>query len=72
MAKIGKCPAILVKNHGVFAIGPDVKAAFKAAVMVEDVAKTYHLALLLGEPENLPPEEVERAHRRYKEKYGQG
>ena len=72
VAKIGKCPAILVKNHGVFAIGPDVKAAFKAAVMVEDVAKTYHLALLLGEPENLPPEEVERAHRRYKEKYGQG
>jgi len=71
VAKIGKSPAILMKNHGVFTIGPNVKAAFKAAVMLEDVAKTYHLALLLGQPEEIPPEEIERAHRRYKEKYGQ-
>jgi L-ribulose-5-phosphate 4-epimerase len=71
VAKIGKSPAILMKNHGVFTIGPTVQAAFKAAVMLEDVAKTYHLALQLGTPENLPPEEVERAHKRYKEKYGQ-
>lgn len=72
VAKIGKSPAILMKSHGAFTIGPNVKAAFKAAVMLEDVAMTYHLALLLGTPEDLPPEEVERAHRRYEEKYGQG
>lgn len=71
VAKIGKSPAILMRSHGVFTIGPNVKAAFKAAVILEDVAKTYHLALLLGQPEEIPPEEVERAHRRYKEKYGQ-
>jgi len=69
--KIGLCPAILMKNHGVFTVGRTVEDAFKAAVMVEDVAKTCHLALQIGQPEEIPPEEVERAHRRYIEKYGQ-
>ena len=68
---IGDSPAILMKNHGVFTIGPSPKAALKAAVMLEDVAKTVFLALLQGTPDELPPEEVKRAHRRYKEKYGQ-
>ena len=69
---IGGCPAVLVACHGAFTVGPDVQAALKAAVMLEDVAKTVHLALLRGEPLPIPPEEVERAHRRYLEKYGQG
>ncbi len=68
---IGSSPAILMKNHGVFAIGPTPTAATKAAVMVEDIAKTVHLALLLGQPDEIPAEEVARAHRRYMEKYGQ-
>lgn len=68
---IGDLPAILIKNHGVFTIGPTPTAATKAAVMVEDVARTVYLALQLGQPEEIPPEEVERAHRRYMEKYGQ-
>jgi len=69
--KIGSSPAILMKNHGVFTVGRKVADAFKAAVMVEDVAKTCHLALQLGTPDELPPEEIERAHKRYIEKYGQ-
>jgi L-ribulose-5-phosphate 4-epimerase len=68
---IGRSPAILMKNHGVFTVGPTVAAATKAAVMVEDAAKTVHLALLLGTPDEIPEEEVARAHRRYLEKYGQ-
>ena len=68
---IGDSPAILLQNHGVFTIGPTPQAALKAAVMLEDVAKTVHLALLKGRPIEIPPEEVARAHRRYKEKYGQ-
>ena len=71
VAKIGACPAILMRNHGVFTIGRTVADAFKAAVMVEDVAKTCYLALLVGEPEEIPPEEVERAHKRYLDRYGQ-
>ena len=43
----------------------------KAAAMTEDVARTVHLAMMKGEPAPIPPEEVERAHKRYLEKYGQ-
>lgn len=68
---IGASPAILMQNHGVFTIGPTPQAAVKAAVMCEDVAKTVHLALLLGTPIPIPAEEVARGHQRYLQKYGQ-
>lgn len=68
---IGDSPAILLQNHGVFTVGPSPQAALKAAVMLEDVARTVHLAMLLGEPIPIPEEEVKRGHRRYQEKYGQ-
>lgn len=68
---IGASPAVLLERHGVFAVGPDPWAALKAAVMVEDVAMTVHLAMLRGTPRPLPPEEVLRAHAVYKGKYGQ-
>ena len=68
---IGDSPAVLLKNHGVFTVGPTPEAAVKAAVMVEDAARTMYFALLLGEPEKIPPEEIARAHGRYLEEYGQ-
>jgi L-ribulose-5-phosphate 4-epimerase len=68
---IGSGPAILMKNHGVFTIGRTPEAAVKAAVMVEDVARTVFYALQLGQPDEIPAEEVARAHRRYLEEYGQ-
>jgi L-ribulose-5-phosphate 4-epimerase len=68
---IGNSPAILMKNHGVFTIGPTPEAAVKAAVMVEDVARTVFYALQLGPVDEIPPEEVARARRRYVEEYGQ-
>ena len=68
---IGDGPAVLLKNHGVFTVGPTAEAAVKAAVMVEDAARTMYFALLLGEPEKIPPEEIARAHGRYLEEYGQ-
>lgn len=68
---IGNSPAILLQNHGIFTIGPSPKAAVKAAVMCEDVAKTVHLALQRGTPIPIPDEEVARAHQRYVDKYGQ-
>jgi L-ribulose-5-phosphate 4-epimerase len=69
---IGHSPAILMKNHGVFTVGATPTAAVKAAVMVEDVAKTVWLALQLGQPVELPAEEVARARHRYATEYGQG
>ena len=68
---IGSSPAILMKNHGVFTVGRTPEAAVKAAVMVEDVARTVFYAMQLGQPDEIPAEEVARAHRRYLEEYGQ-
>ena len=71
VAHIGSSPAVLLKNHGVFTVGPTARAAVKAAVMVEDIAATVFAALQLGQPDVLPPDVVERLHRRYTTVYGQ-
>lgn len=68
---IGDSPAILLQNHGVFAIGKTAAAAVKAAVMTEDVARTVFFAQLLGNPREIPPDEIARAHQRYVNEYGQ-
>jgi L-ribulose-5-phosphate 4-epimerase len=68
---IGRSPAILLKNHGVFTIGPTATAAVKAAVMTEDVAATAFLALQLGTPDLLPDDVVAKLHDRYTNVYGQ-
>lgn len=69
---LGESPAILLQNHGVFAVGETPEQAVKAAVMVEDAARTVFYALQLGSPLEIPGEEVARARRRYLEEYGQG
>lgn len=71
LRSIGRSPAIVMKNHGVFAIGPSPELAVKAAVMAEDSARTVYYALMMGQPEEIPADEIARAHRRYVEEYGQ-
>lgn len=66
-----RAPAILLGNHGVFAWGTTVRDALKVAVMTEDVAQTAHLASLLGQPRELPSEEVKKWYDRYRHGYGQ-
>ena len=68
---IGSSLAVLLKNHGVFTIGPTAAAAVKAAVMVEDIAATVFMALQLGQPDVLSDEAVARLHERYTNVYGQ-
>jgi L-ribulose-5-phosphate 4-epimerase len=68
---IGKSPAVLLKNHGVFTVGKNAKAAVKAAVMTEDNAKTVWLAMQIGTPDEIPQEDVEKLHHRYVNVYGQ-
>ncbi|HID11692.1 MAG TPA: hypothetical protein EYP17_10395 [Candidatus Latescibacteria bacterium] len=67
----GRGPAVILRSHGIWTFGATPAEAVRAAVMVEEVAKTCHLALLLGQPEELPPEEVERWWERYHTRYGQ-
>lgn len=64
-------PAVLLQNHGVFTIGPNAEAAVKAAVMVEDVAATVWLALQLGEPIPIAPDDIAKLNLRYTTIYGQ-
>lgn len=68
---IGRSPAVLLKNHGVFTIGKNAEAAVKAAVMVEDVARTVWYALQLGVPDEIPADAVAKLHDRYTHVYGQ-
>ncbi|MFI6600231.1 L-ribulose-5-phosphate 4-epimerase [Nonomuraea sp. NPDC050536] len=66
-----RSPAVLMRNHGVFTIGKDPKAAVKAAVMCEDVARTVHVARQLGEPVPLAAGDIDRLYDRYQNVYGQ-
>ena len=66
-----RSPAVLMQSHGVFTIGADAKAAVKAAVMCEDVARTVHLARMLGEPVKIEPADIDRLYARYQNVYGQ-
>jgi L-ribulose-5-phosphate 4-epimerase len=68
---IGSSVAILMQNHGIFTIGKDAKAAVKAAVMVEDIARTVFYAMQLGDLIPIPEDMVKQLHKRYTEKYGQ-
>jgi L-ribulose-5-phosphate 4-epimerase len=63
--------AVLMRSHGVFAIGRGPRDAVKAAVMCEDAARTVHLARALGTPQEISKEHVDRLHWRYTHEYGQ-
>ena len=63
--------AVLMQNHGPFTIGPSAKAAVKAAVLCEEVARTVHISRQLGEPLPIPQADVDRLFDRYQNAYGQ-
>ncbi len=63
--------AVIMKNHGVFAIGEDANAAVKSAVMTEDNAKSVFIAKQLGEPIEIGQADVDRLFDRYQNVYGQ-
>lgn len=63
--------AVLMQSHGPFTIGVDPKDAVKAAVMVEDVARTVHHARERGQLVPIPQEAIDRLYDRYQNVYGQ-
>jgi L-ribulose-5-phosphate 4-epimerase len=69
--KGSRSPAVLMQNHGVFTIGPSARAAVKAAVMTEDVARTVHLSRQLGEPIPIAQADIDSLYARYQNVYGQ-
>jgi L-ribulose-5-phosphate 4-epimerase len=66
-----RSPAVLMQNHGPFTIGKTAKAAVKAAVMCEEVARTIHIARQLGEPLTIAQSDVDSLYVRYQNAYGQ-
>ena len=66
-----RSPAVLMRNHGVFAVGPNPRSAVKAAVMCEDVARTVHIARQLGTPIPIGQSDVDALYERYQNRYGQ-
>jgi L-ribulose-5-phosphate 4-epimerase len=66
-----RSPAVILQNHGVFTIGASSKAALKAAVMCEDVARTSFYALQLGQPTPLASTDIDLLYQRYSNVYGQ-
>jgi L-ribulose-5-phosphate 4-epimerase len=66
-----RSPAIILQNHGVFALGKTPKDAVKAAVMCEDVARTVFLALQLGDVKPISQADIDKLHERYTKVYGQ-
>ena len=63
--------AVLMRNHGPFTVGVTPRDAVKAAVLVEDVARTVHVARQGGDLVPLAPEAVDRLYARYQQVYGQ-
>ncbi|WP_243229513.1 L-ribulose-5-phosphate 4-epimerase [Microbacterium sp. CIAB417] len=63
--------AVLMQNHGPFTIGVNAKDAVKAAVMVEDVARTVHYAREAGPLIPIPQEAIDSLFSRYQNVYGQ-
>jgi L-ribulose-5-phosphate 4-epimerase len=63
--------AVLMRNHGPFTVGATALAAVKAAVLLEDVARTVHFALQLGKPDVIAQQDVDRLYERYQNVYGQ-
>lgn len=66
-----RSPAVLMANHGPFTIGADAKAAVKAAVMCEEVARTVHVASQLGDLAPIEQDRIDALYDRYQNVYGQ-
>ncbi|WP_344881308.1 L-ribulose-5-phosphate 4-epimerase [Zhihengliuella alba] len=66
-----RSPAVLMRNHGPFTIGRDARAAVKAAVMCEEVARTVHISRQLGEPLPIEQRHIDSLYDRYQNVYGQ-
>lgn len=63
--------AVLLKNHGVIAVGETGEDALEVAQMVEFCAQIHHQALAVGEPEIMDKADVADLQRMFAEDYGQ-
>ena len=55
-----RCSALLLSNHGLVTVGPDLETAYSRAEAVEKIAQISILGRLLGGQKDLPAGEKER------------
>jgi len=68
----GDTLAVILKNHGVIALGDSLKQALYACIYLEEAAKTYVIARSMGgEIAMLTPDQIDQAVKIF-EYYGQG
>jgi L-fuculose-phosphate aldolase len=63
--------ACLLSNHGCIACGADLAGALAVAQEVEHLARTYLLALQLGEPPHLSDAQMQAVIEKFRTSYGQ-
>lgn len=63
--------AVLMANHGLLAVGPNLDTALANAVVVEESAKIAYYAKGIGEVQLIPGEDCIAARRRILHNYGQ-
>lgn len=68
---LGDQLAVILKHHGVMAVGKSLKEALYACVYLEEAAKTYLIAKAAGNVASMTPAQVEQAVNVFKY-YGQG
>lgn len=72
IARVGRIPKIiLMENHGVIALGATTASVLSATLMIEKAAKVFVGAAMLGGPNFLSPEVIERIAGRPDELYRQ-
>jgi|FLYL01.1.fsa_nt_gi L-fuculose-phosphate aldolase len=67
---LGRNQAVLLRNHGVLAVGRDLDEALDVAELAERVAKIYVLAQLAGGARPLPEHVVETEQKLYRMQRG--
>jgi L-fuculose-phosphate aldolase len=55
----------LLKNHGLVTIGETLDDAFSHALDIETGARIYHQAIQIGDPENIPQEDLDLIRDQY-------
>jgi L-ribulose-5-phosphate 4-epimerase len=69
--RASRSTAVLMKNHGPFTIGKTAKGAVKTAVLLEEVARTVHVARQFDGMLPIADADIDRLYDRYQNAYGQ-
>ena len=67
----GDATAVIMKHHGVVSYGKDLHEALCSAVYLEEGAKTYCMARIMGDVPELSQEEIDGELYGYQNDYGQ-